>query len=71
MDALKRGGVEEHFFFRESSAHTVRSRGHVVDDQPEHVVLDEEAVVGRLQHEALHERLGRVVVGLEEEEKQG
>ena len=39
--------------------------GHVVDDEPEHVVLDEEAVSVRLEHEDLRERLRGVVVGLE------
>ena len=36
-----------------------------MDDEPEHVVLDEEAVSVRLEHEDLRERLRGVVVGLE------
>jgi hypothetical protein len=40
-----------------------------VDDEPEHVVLDEEAVGARLEDKRLGERLWRVVVCLEEEEK--
>ncbi len=43
--------------------------GDVVDDEPEHVVLDEEGVVGRLQDEALDERLGAVFVRLERKKR--
>jgi len=36
----------------------------VVDDKPEDVVLDEETVPARLQHEILHEGLGDVLIRL-------
>jgi len=38
--------------------------GDVVQNKPEHVVLDEEGVSARLQDKVLHERLRRVVVSL-------
>jgi len=39
------------------------SRGNVVEDQPEHVVLNEEtSVVARFQNKQLGKGLGRVIV---------
>jgi len=34
----------------------------IVEDEPEHVMLDEERVVGRLENEVLHEGLWNVLV---------
>jgi len=34
----------------------------IVEDEPEHVMLDEERVVARLQNEVLHEGLWNVLV---------
>ncbi len=38
-----------------------------MDNQSEHIVLDEEGVVGRLQYEGLSKRLGRIFVSLKEQ----
>jgi len=36
--------------------------GNIMEDKPEHVMLDEEGVVGRLENEVLHEGLWNVLV---------
>jgi len=38
--------------------------GNIVENQPEHVMLDEERVVGRLENKVLHEGLRNVLVRL-------
>jgi len=36
--------------------------GNIMEDKPEHVMLDEEGVVGRLENEVLHEGLWNILV---------
>jgi len=38
--------------------------GNIVENQPEHIMLDEERVVGRLENKVLHEGLRNVLVRL-------